>query len=171
MAQIPVGVIGPLRINGVYAHGDFYVPLATVEGTLVATHNRGAKVISLSGGARVLCMTERVSRAPGFIFNNLIESGQFIVWIIQHFEDLKSKVKNITKHGQLEDIRVTLEGNYVYINFEYTTGDASGQNMVTIVTDALCQNIVTDCPIKPKHWFIESNLSGDKRQRPFHISL
>ncbi len=163
MAQMPLGVIGPLRINGAHAHGDFYVPMATTEGALIASHNRGAKVISLSGGARALCLTERVSRAPGFIFNNLIEAGQFIVWVVQRFGDLKARVKDTTRHGQLEDIMVTIEGNHVYLNFEYTTGDAAGQNMVTIATDALCQSIVADCPVKPRHWFIEGNMSGDKK--------
>jgi hydroxymethylglutaryl-CoA reductase (NADPH) len=163
MAQMPLGVFGPLRINGAYALGDFYVPLSTTEGALVASHNRGAKVISLSGGARALCLTDRVSRAPGFTFNDLIEAGQFVNWVVQRFEELKAKVKDTTRHGQLEDIRITLEGNQVYLNFEYTTGDAAGQNMVTIATDALCRSIVTDCPFKPKHWFIESNMSGDKK--------
>jgi len=163
MAQMPVGVIGPLRINGVYAHGDFYVPLATTEGALVASHNRGAKVISLSGGARTICLTERVTRAPGFSFENLIEAGQFIVWVSQRFEDLKEQARSTTSHGNLEDIKVTLEGNHVFLNFEYTTGDAAGQNMVTIATDAVCRRIVADCPVKPRHWFIESNMSGDKK--------
>ena len=163
MAQVPLGVIGPLRINGAYALGDFYVPMATTEGALIASYNRGAKVTSLSGGARVLCLTERVSRAPGFIFNNLIEAGQFVIWVVQRFKDLRSRVKSTTGHGLLEDIRVTIDGNQVYLNFEYTTGDAAGQNMVTIATDALCQAIVTDSPVKPKHWFIESNMAGDKK--------
>lgn len=163
MAQLPVGVIGPLRINGVHANGDFYVPMATTEGALVASHNRGAKVISLSGGASVICLTESVSRAPGFIFNNLIESGKFIVWCAQQFEEFQKIVKTTTQHGQLKDMRTTLEGKQVYFNFEYTTGDASGQNMITIATDAVCQYIIANSPVKPRHWFIESNMSGDKK--------
>lgn len=163
LAQLPVGVIGPLRINGLNANGDFYVPLATTEGALIASHNRGAKIISLSGGVRVACLTERVSRAPGFIFNNLIESGRFIIWVVDHFENFKEIVKNNTGHGQLEDIRITMEGNHVYLNFEYTTGDAAGQNMVTIATDAICRYIISRSPQKPLYWFIESNLSGDKK--------
>jgi hydroxymethylglutaryl-CoA reductase (NADPH) len=163
LAQVPLGVFGPLRINGAYALGDFYVPLATTEGALIASHNRGAKVIGLSGGARALCLTDRVSRAPGFTFDNLIEAGQFVIWVVQRFEDLKGKVKDTTRYGQLEDIRITLEGNQVYLNFEYSTGDAAGQNMVTIATDALCRSIVADCPFKPKQWFIESNMAGDKK--------
>ncbi len=163
IAQLPVGLIGPLRINGVYANGDFYVPLATSEGALIASYNRGARVVSLSGGVRVVCLTERVSRAPGFIFKDLVEAGEFIVWVVRNFEDLKKEAKKTTTHGQLEDMKVTLEGNHVFLNFEYTTGDAAGQNMVTIATDAICRFIAAECPVKPRHWFIESNMSGDKK--------
>ncbi|MBM3244330.1 MAG: 3-hydroxy-3-methylglutaryl-CoA reductase [Candidatus Omnitrophica bacterium] len=163
LAQIPVGVIGPLRINGLYAHGDFYVPLATTEGALVASYNRGAKVISLSGGARTLCLLERVSRAPGFTFNDLIEASKFIIWVVEQFNKFQEVAKGTTSHGNLEDIKITVDGNQVYINFEYTTGDAAGQNMVTIATDAVCKYIMKQAPVKPRFYFIESNMSGDKK--------
>ncbi|MBI2265509.1 MAG: hydroxymethylglutaryl-CoA reductase [Armatimonadetes bacterium] len=163
IAQIPVGVIGPLRVNGVYAHGDFYVPLATHEGALVASHNRGAKLLSLSGGVRVMCLTERVSRAPGFIFSDMTEAGVFITWCVSRFETFRDTAKTTTAHGLLEDMRVTLEGNHVYLIFEYSTGDAAGQNMATIATEAICREIVSESPIKPAHWFVESNMSGDKK--------
>lgn len=163
LAQIPVGVIGPLRINGLYAQGDFYVPLATTEGALVASYNRGAKIISLSGGARVLCLLERVSRAPGFVFNDLIEAMRFIIWVVEQFEQFQAVVKTTTAHGSLEDTKVTVDGNQVYVNFEYTTGDAAGQNMVTAATEAVCNYIMRQTPVKPRLFFIESNMSGDKK--------
>lgn len=163
LAQVPVGVIGPLRINGLYAHGDFYVPLATTEGALVASYNRGAKVISLSGGARVLCLLERVTRAPGFAFNDLIEAAQFIAWAVGQFTKFREIAKATTAHGNLDDFKVTVDGNQVFINFEYTTGDAAGQNMVTIATEAVCKYIMEDSPVKPRFFFIESNMSGDKK--------
>lgn len=162
-AQVPVGVIGPLRINGVYAKGDFYIPMATTEGALIASYNRGTKIISHCGGVRVMCLTERVSRAPGFHFNNLIEAGKFIIWISKNLDKLKDIVKSATKFGVLKNIKTTVEGNYVFLNFEYTTGDASGQNMVTIATDKICKYIIDICPIKPVNYFIESNMSGDKK--------
>lgn len=163
LTQIPVGVIGPLRINGLYAHGDFYIPLATTEGALVASYNRGAKIISLSGGARVLCLLERVTRAPGFAFNDLIEATQFIVWAVGQFDKFQEIAKTTTSHGNLDDFKITVDGNQVYINFEYTTGDAAGQNMVTIATEAVCKYIIEHSPIKPRFFFIESNMSGDKK--------
>lgn len=163
LAQIPVGVIGPLRINGLYAHGDFYVPLATTEGALVASHNRGAKIISLSGGARVMCLLERVSRAPGFVFDDLVEASKFIIWCVKKFKKFQDVAKTTTAHGNLEDIKITIEGNQVFLNFEYTTGDAAGQNMVTIATDSVCKYITAQSPVKPRFYFIESNMSGDKK--------
>lgn len=163
LTQIPIGIVGPLRINGLYAHGDFYVPLATTEGALVASYNRGAKIISLSGGARVMCLHERVSRAPGFAFNNLMEAGQFIVWCVKNFNKFQKLAKTTTTHGNLEDMKITIEGNQVYINFEYITGDAAGQNMVTIATEVICKYIMAKAPITPRFYFIESNMSGDKK--------
>ncbi len=163
LSQIPIGVVGPLRINGLYAHGDFYVPLATTEGALVASYNRGTKIISLSGGARVMCLDERVSRAPGFAFNSLVEASGFIVWCVNNFARFQRIAKTTTTNGNLEDMKITIEGNQVYINFEYLTGDAAGQNMVTIATAAVCKYIMAKAPITPKFYFIESNMSGDKK--------
>lgn len=163
LAQVPVGVIGPLRINGLFAHGDFYVPLATTEGALVASYNRGAKVISMSGGARVVCLNERISRAPAFAFSDLLEVGEFLVWAINELDKFKEVADQTTNHGSMEDMKVTVEGNHVYINYEYTTGDASGQNMVTIATKAVCDYIIENSPVKPQHHFVEGNTSGDKK--------
>jgi len=163
LAQIPVGVIGPLRVNGLYAQGDFYVPLATTEGALVASYNRGARVISVSGGARVMCLTERVARAPGFAFNDLMEVGIFLAWCVPNFGKFQQIAQKTTRYGKLQDMRVTVEGNQVYLSLEYTTGDAAGQNMVTLASEAVCTYIVEHAPIKPRRWFVESNLSGDKK--------
>jgi len=163
LAQVPVGVIGPLRINGLFAQADFYVPLATTEGALVASYNRGAKVISVSGGARVVCLNERISRAPAFAFTDLIEVSQFLVWAINQLDRFKEIADRTTNHGSMEDMKVTVEGNHVYINFEYTTGDASGQNMVTIATEAVCDYIIEKSPVKPQYHFVEGNMSGDKK--------
>jgi hydroxymethylglutaryl-CoA reductase (NADPH) len=163
LAQIPLGVIGPLRVNGVHALGDFYVPLATTEGALIASYNRGAKIISYSGGARVVCLHERVSRAPGFAFSDLIKASQFIIWCTKSFNRFKKVAEKTTRYGKLKDMKVTVNGNQVYLNFEYTTGDASGQNMVTIATDEICRYIMRKSPIKPRFYFVESNMSGDKK--------
>src|SRR5271156_317740 len=136
--KMPIGLIGPLRVNGLYAQGDYYVPLATTEAALVASYNRGAQVITESGGCSVALLSEGVSRAPSFAFNNLEEAGRFVAWAVTQVEKFTQIASTTTRHGKLVDMRVTIEGNHVYINFEYVTGDASGQNMVTIATQAIC---------------------------------
>lgn len=162
-ASIPVGVIGPLRVNGVHARGDFYVPMATTEGALVASYQRGAKMIGLAGGAAALCMVESVLRAPGFIFTSLAEAGMFIAHIISRFDALKARVKDTSRHAELVQIDPVLSGKEVYVVFHYTTGDAAGQNMVTFATSTLCNDLIDSSPVKPVTWFIEANMSGDKK--------
>mgnify|MGYP001560568568 CR=1 FL=1 len=160
---VPVGVVGPLRVNGLNANGDFYVPMATTEGALVASYQRGAIVISKSGGAKSLCLTERVIRAPAFVFSDVIEASTFCMWLISHFEEFKEVVKTTSRHGKLEEMRTTLQGNVVYVMLEYFTGDAAGQNMVTFASRAICEKVLRETPVKPRRWYLESNMSGDKK--------
>ena len=159
----PVGIIGPLRINGLYARGDFYIPLATTEGALVASYNRGARVISEAGGVSAACLTESVSRAPCFVFNNMRESGQFLSWLIPRADTISEMIKASSRHATLLDMKVCLNGKDVYLCFEFSTGDAAGQNMVTIVTDMICHKILQESPVAPQRWYIEGNMSGDKK--------
>lgn len=163
MTQVPTGLVGPLLINGTLAKGDFYVPLATSEGALVASYNRGAKATRLSGGITSVCLTEAVQRTPVFKFNSLPEVGKFMYWILDQMEIFRDIIKTKSKHAQLIDMRLNMEGNQVLCIFDYTTGDAAGQNMVTLCTEAICNYIIENTPIKPQLWFIESNYSGDKK--------
>ncbi|HEX7150582.1 MAG TPA: hydroxymethylglutaryl-CoA reductase [Thermoanaerobaculia bacterium] len=162
-ARIPVGVIGPLRINGTNAQGDYYVPLATTEGALVASYQRGAKLISLSGGTSVLCLVESVLRAPGFMFSNVTEAGMFVAHVVSRFDELKEKVRTTSRFAQLVQLDPVVAGKEVYLVFHYTTGDAAGQNMVTFATGAICEHLLATSPIQPQTWFIEANMSGDKK--------
>ena len=162
-AKIPVGVIGPLRINGSNAHGDFYVPLATTEGALVASYNRGAKIVSRAGGVTALCLTEAVLRSPCFVFDNLIEAGHFLAWVLPRFETLQEIISRTSRYCRIEDLKTAVLGKEVYLIFEFTTGDAAGQNMVTLATEAICRDLLEKAPVKPRHFFLEANLSGDKK--------
>jgi hydroxymethylglutaryl-CoA reductase (NADPH) len=162
-ARIPVGVAGPLRVNGTCAQGDFYVPLATSEGALVASCNRGAYLVSRSGGVSVACFTESVSRAPCFCFESLSDAGMFLAWLLPRFESLHEVVATTSRHCRLVDLRTAIVGREIHLIFDYTTGDASGQNMVTIATDAICRHLAEHAPVPPSHWYVEGNLSGDKK--------
>ena len=162
-AYIPIGIIGPLRINGLNAHGDYTVPLATTEGALVASYHRGAYVLSQSGGVTAICLTESVARAPGFVFDTLTEALGFMDWVLRNADSFAAAVAETTSHGHLIDIKLSSCGTLVYLIFEYETGDAAGQNMVTVATDKVCRLILEQTPFKPARWYIEANLSGDKK--------
>jgi hydroxymethylglutaryl-CoA reductase (NADPH) len=162
-ARIPVGVMGPLRINGSNARGDFYVPMATSEGALVASYNRGAYLVSQAGGASVLCLTESVSRAPCFLFASMSDATAFLAWLLTQVDSLQDVIRTKSSHCKFVDMRTSLIGKDLYLNFEYNTGDAAGQNMVTLVTDAVCRHLLERAPIQPLHWYVESNFSGDKK--------
>lgn len=161
--KVPVGLAGPLRVNGLFAQGDFYVPLATTEAALVASYSRGATLLTAAGGCTALLLNEGVTRAPGFAFPTLEEAGLFGAWASQQMDAFREVVSRHTRHGALENLRVTLEGNHVYLQFDFLTGDASGQNMVTIATQAICDHIAESSPIRPEYLFVESNFSGDKK--------
>lgn len=163
LTKIPTGIAGPLHINGTVAQGDFYIPLATTEGALVASYNRGAKATRLSGGITSVCTTEALQRTPVWKFNSLVEVGQFIHWLLQQTDKLKEIVKQHSSYAMLEELKLNMEGNNVLTIFEYTCGEAAGQNMVTICTDAVCKYIIDHTPIAPQIWFLESNYSGDKK--------
>ncbi len=160
---MPVGTAGPLRVNGLFAQGDYQVPLATTEAALVASYNRGANLITACGGASAMLLNEGVTRTPGFAFKSLIEAGQFVAWLVTQFDHFKTLAESTTSHGKLSDVSVNIEGNHVYLVFEYLTGDASGQNMVTIATNVVFDYILTNTPIEPDYAFLDGNLSGDKK--------
>jgi hydroxymethylglutaryl-CoA reductase (NADPH) len=161
--KVPVGIIGPLRINGLNAHGDFLVPLATTEAALVASYARGAEIVSSIGGVSAAMVAEGVLRSPGFKFTSLVDSGLFVEWVARHSDELRAAAEATTRHGKLVAIEPMIENDIVFLVCRYTTGDASGQNMVTVATQALCRHLAEHCPIRPLYWFIEANFSGDKK--------
>jgi hydroxymethylglutaryl-CoA reductase (NADPH) len=161
--KVPLGLVGPLRVNGLYAQGDYYLPLATTEAALVASYNRGAHLITHLGGCSALLMIEGISRVPSFAFENLEEVGTFVLWVLNQKDHFKALAESTTRHGKLVDMSLSVDGNHVYTKFEYTTGNAAGQNMVTIATQAVYDYIVTHSPVTPRYSFIETNMSGDKK--------
>ena len=161
--KLPVGLAGPLRVNGLFAKGDFYVPLATTEAALIASYSRGAVTISQAGGCSAMMVSEGVSRAPGFGFRSLEEAGRFVIWALGEQEAFRRVAEATTRHGRLTDLRFAIEGNHVYLTFEFFTGDAAGQNMVTIATQAICDHIREHTPVQPQYSFVEANFSGDKK--------
>ncbi len=163
LLRMPLGLAGPLRVNGLAAKGDYWIPLATTEAALVASYHRGCRVLTAAGGCSAMVLYVSLSRAPAFVFESAGDACQFVVWALSRFEEFQKIAAGTTAHGKLVDVGCTVEGNHVYLNFEFTTGDASGQNMVTLATQSVCDEILATTPMPPLRYYVESNLSGDKK--------
>jgi len=160
-AQVPVGVIGPLRINGEHATGDFYIPLSTTEGALISSYNRGARAISLSGGVNVVVTDDGIQRAPYFVLENVFKAKEFVGWIDKNFSALQEISASTTSHGKLESFQSFLHGKTVYLRLHFSTGDAMGMNMITKASYKICDYIAANFPID--RYAIESNMAVDKK--------
>jgi hydroxymethylglutaryl-CoA reductase (NADPH) len=168
--QIPLGVAGPLLVRGDYANGYFYIPLATTEGALVASVNRGAKFITESGGARVKVLKDGMARAPLFRLPSLIDAVEFVEWVTQHFDELKKAAESTTRHGKLKEVQPFIVGNYVWLRLVFSTGDAMGMNMVTIASDAVAKYIQQHFP-KAKLVALSGNMCVDKKANAVNFLL
>lgn len=164
--QVPVGAIGPLKINGDYATGDYYVPLSTTEGALIASFNRGARVITQSGGANVIVVRDCIQRAPFFELENLFQARDFVAWIGKHFVLLQQIAQSTTSHGKLLSYQPFIYGKVVFLRMNFSTGDAMGMNMITKASQEVCRYIAGHFPIQ--RYSLESNMAVDKK--PAHIN-
>ncbi len=163
-AQIPMGIAGPLLMQGEHAQGEFYVPLATSEGTLVASYNRGMKVIHESGGVRCAVVGDNMQRAPVFIFENASEGRRFVDWIVLNTEALQAVAKESDPFVELKHVDYYLSNQFAFLRFNYTTGDAAGMNMVSKATFAACNWIMQNCDVvEIQRFFLESNFATDKK--------
>jgi hydroxymethylglutaryl-CoA reductase (NADPH) len=163
VAQIPLGFAGPLRINGEAAQGDFYIPMATTEGTLVASYNRGMRIVSAAGGVTTTVIDDCMQRAPLFVFDNARSAREFGVWVQQHFLAIKAKAEETTRSGHLRDIQQFAQGKMRWLRFNFTTGDAAGQNMVSKATRHACQWILAQPPPGLEHFTLAANFDTDKK--------
>src|SRR5512145_258826 len=161
--QIPLGVAGLLKVNGEYANAEYYVPLATTEGALVASVNRGCSVITKSGGANVRIFEDEMTRAPVFKLENLDRTKKFYEWVKnpEVFEQMKIVAEKTTRFGKLLSVKPFVTGTYVYLRFSYDTKDAMGMNMVTIATDAVIHLIEDEFGAHPVT--LSGNMCTDKK--------
>lgn len=163
LISMPVGLAGPLRVNGLSASGDFIIPLATTEAALVASFHRGCKAITLSGGVAAACLVEKIGRAPIFVFADMPAAIAFCAWLVTQEEKIREVAESTSRHAKLLDFNISLNGQDVVLFLDFSTGDASGQNMVTIAADAVCHFLAANTPVAMRRWYIESNMSGDKK--------
>lgn len=160
-AQVPIGLAGPLKINGEHAAGDFYIPLATTEGSLVYTYQWGMQAINLSGGATVRIVRENtVHISPYFILGNLAECVKFKEWITNNYNAIKLKAESTSRYAKLLSIEPKIAGTKVIVTLKYSTGDAAGLNMISIAADEACKYIAGKTGLT---FYIKSNFSSDKK--------
>lgn len=161
VAQVPIGIVGPLKINGEHAKGTFYVPIATTEGALIATYQRGAIAITKAGGVNTMITSDENYLDPVFILKNMEEAKKFAAWTQDRFDLLKEKVKEVTQHGVLIKLTPIIIGRRVVLKFSYFTHDAMGANMINMATDGICKFISEQIPVE--RYLLRSNLSSEKK--------
>lgn len=168
VAQIPLGIVGPVRVNGEYADGEFIVPMATTEGTLVASYNRGIKVMNRSGGIKTTVQRDVMQRAPVFVFPSAREARAFRDWVRENHDHIKEAAEATSSVAELQYIDIYLVSKFAYLRFNYGTGDAAGQNMVGRATFAAC-SWITEHNKTMERFFLESNLATDKKASMVNI--
>ncbi|MFB6252480.1 MAG: hydroxymethylglutaryl-CoA reductase (NADPH) [Halobellus sp.] len=159
--QIPIGVAGPVEVNGGAASGEAYLPLATTEGALLASINRGCSVLSQAGGANARVLKSGMTRAPVFRVTDVIEAEALVSWVRDNVDRLTEAAESTTSHGELDDVTPYVVGNSVYIRFRYDTKDAMGMNMATIATEAACD--VVESETGAELVALSGNLCTDKK--------
>ncbi|NQY02750.1 MAG: hydroxymethylglutaryl-CoA reductase [Halieaceae bacterium] len=162
VAQIPIGIAGPLLIDGEHATGEFFVPMATVEGTMLASYNRGMKVIRESGGVITTVSAESMQRAPVFVFRNARDARDFQLWLRDNFEAIKAQAESTTSVGKLIEIENYHAHNMIFTRFDYSTGDAAGQNMTSRATFFACEWIRKQYPAL-SHYLLSGNFDTEKK--------
>jgi hydroxymethylglutaryl-CoA reductase (NADPH) len=168
VAQVPIGLAGPLLVNGEHAQGEFYVPLATAEGTLVASYNRGMRLLHAAGGVTTTVVDDHMQRAPAFVFPSAREARRFNDWIDERFDEIKAVAESTTTSGRLVEIERYHAARILYTRFNYTTGDAAGQNLTGKATQAACRWIVANHP-GIERFYLESNFATDKKSSQVNV--
>ena len=144
------------------------MPLATAEGTLVASYNRGMRLLYEAGGVKTTIVADRMQRAPVFIMPSAREARAFCGWLDEHFDEIKVAAETTTSTGKLTEIERYTAARHVYTRFNYTTGDAAGQNMTGKATQAACRWILAQFP-DIEHYFLEGAFATDKKSSQINM--
>ncbi|WP_332899960.1 hydroxymethylglutaryl-CoA reductase (NADPH) [Haladaptatus sp. CMSO5] len=159
--QVPLGVAGPVPINGGAAEGTYYLPLATTEGALLASVNRGLSAIRAAGGSTARVIKSKMTRAPVFRVQDVAESVEVVEWVRANTDKLKEAAEETTSHGELVDVTPYVVGDNVFLRFGYDTKDAMGMNMATIATEAASAIVEEETPASLVA--LSGNLCTDKK--------
>ncbi|MDJ1431316.1 hydroxymethylglutaryl-CoA reductase (NADPH) [Halostagnicola sp. A-GB9-2] len=160
-AQIPMGVTGPVSIDGGAASGEYYLPLATTEGALLASVNRGLSVLDDAGGVTARVTKHGMTRAPVFRVSGVADAAETVEWVETNGDRLAEAAEETTSHGEVIGIEPYVVGDSVFLRFAYDTKDAMGMNMATIATEAACRVVEDETPASLVA--LSGNLCSDKK--------
>ena len=143
--QMPLGIAGPMLVHGQYACGTIYVPLATTEGALVRSYERGMVTTARSGGVTVRVLEDENCIVPVFRCRSLVDATELVEWLHNHLAELSGAANRTTRHGQLLAIEPSIVGKEVFVRCRFNVGDAHGMNMITKAATAMCQLVMSNC--------------------------
>ncbi|GAB5466298.1 MAG: hypothetical protein Kapaf2KO_17340 [Candidatus Kapaibacteriales bacterium] len=165
--ELPLGLIGPLSLSNQGEVDNVYSAIATTEGALVASINRGAKALSKSGGFKSYVLRQNMTRCPMFVFECISDCIQFQDWILKNINDIKELAESYSNHAVLKSIEPQVISKSVHLMFNYYTGDASGQNMTTKFTWHSClyilERVQSELKIQLSNFVLEGNGNSDKK--------
>ncbi len=143
-AQVPIGVIGPLSVRGRFVSPEesIYVPMATTEGALLASANRGCRAIRDAGGATVAVEDVGITRAPVFRSEGLDATQGFLSWVAEHEDRIREVAESTSRFLKLQDLRPQVIGSSIYLRFRFRCGDAMGMNMATVACDRVVSDLI-----------------------------
>jgi hydroxymethylglutaryl-CoA reductase (NADPH) len=167
VCNVPLGVAGPIKVNGDYASGIFHVPFATTQSTLIRSYDRGMKVLTAAGGVNTKIIKDEIHISPIFCFENLKEAKFFYDWVTENLTLIKNEAESTTSHGKLLSVKPLILGRKVILTLYFSTKDAMGLNMIVIAADKVCNFISKN--IKVKKYFLRSNYSADKKASYFNF--
>jgi len=168
VAQVPLGVAGPILLRGEHARGVFYVPMATSEGALIRSYERGMVTLTRAGGVEAAVLEDENQITPTFFFEDVTSAREFSEWVEQHLGEMQAAAAATTRHGKLKNLKCYQVGRQVLVNFGFSTGDAQGMNMIVKAVDAVCRWIQTNYPARDFQIF--SGMCSEKRASGFVLS-
>ncbi len=169
VSQVPLAVAGPLLVNGDYAQGRFYVPMATTEGALIRSYERGMVALSRAGGVETCVHRDENQVCPMFFFRNLQDAVVFKAFVEESFDVIRTAAEATTRHGQLIALECQPMGRKVIVVFRYSTGDAQGMNMIVKATEAACTCIADQYPAVER-FYLFSGMSLEKQAGGYGLS-
>jgi hydroxymethylglutaryl-CoA reductase (NADPH) len=163
VAQIPIGITGPIKVEGIHAKGSFYVPMATTEGAILTVYNTGMKLVSESGGAKTYVEDNGLHVTSVFHTKSIKGALYLKQWVESNFENIKEVSESTTSHGKLLKIISNIFDGRLFLMFHYFTGDAQGMNMINVATEAACKYIFACTSFD---FYVRTNYSGVKKFSP-----